>query len=231
MRRPSISAAVAQGASGSRVRLLPQPAAATPATTSRREPSRPSSAALCQRACPVHDPRYSFAVSLQARPERAAAPPRRPWQVLREAPVTVADLRRLRRRVPGGGGGRAAPRTNATLIQFGAVGRRWVWAGQYWRLGTSMFLHIGAMHLFCNSWFGFRLCALAERRARSVEVPRRSTWAAASSAPRSASSATTPSARARRARCSASSAGCWSRCALSSGAGARSRSTRRSASS
>jgi rhomboid protease GluP len=52
----------------------------------------------------------------------------------------------------------------ATLIRFGAVGRTWVWAGESWRLGTSMFLHIGALHLFCNCFFGFRICALAENQ-------------------------------------------------------------------
>ena len=54
-------------------------------------------------------------------------------------------------------------RTNATLIQFGAVGRRWVWAGQYWRLFTAMFMHIGPVHLIANLFFGFRLCAMAEK--------------------------------------------------------------------
>lgn len=53
--------------------------------------------------------------------------------------------------------------TNGLLIQFGAVGRRWVWAGQYWRLFTAMFLHIGPVHLIANLWFGFRLCAMAEK--------------------------------------------------------------------
>jgi membrane associated rhomboid family serine protease len=53
-------------------------------------------------------------------------------------------------------------RSNATLAQFGAVGRRWVWSGEYWRLATAMFLHIGPIHLLMNLWFGFRICAQAE---------------------------------------------------------------------
>ena len=60
-------------------------------------------------------------------------------------------------------------RTNATLIRFGAVGRTWVWAGDYWRLGTSMFLHIGALHLLCNCFFGFRLCAMAEKQIGALK--------------------------------------------------------------
>jgi rhomboid protease GluP len=58
-------------------------------------------------------------------------------------------------------------RTDATLIQFGASGRRWVWAGQYWRLLTSMFLHIGFLHIVLNVWFGFRICELAEKQLGS----------------------------------------------------------------
>jgi len=52
--------------------------------------------------------------------------------------------------------------TSATLIQFGAVRRGLVWSGEYWRLATAMFLHIGPIHLACNVFFGFRICALAE---------------------------------------------------------------------
>ena len=58
-------------------------------------------------------------------------------------------------------------RTAGTLIQFGASGRRWVWAGEYWRLATSMFLHIGLLHLVFNVWFGFRICELAEKQLGS----------------------------------------------------------------
>jgi len=52
---------------------------------------------------------------------------------------------------------------NETLIHFGAVGRRWVWAGEYWRLFTAMFVHIGPVHIAANLFFGFRLCAMAEK--------------------------------------------------------------------
>jgi rhomboid protease GluP len=52
---------------------------------------------------------------------------------------------------------------NAVLIHLGAVGRRWVWAGEYWRLFTAMFVHIGWVHIAANLFFGFRLCAMAEK--------------------------------------------------------------------
>jgi rhomboid protease GluP len=58
-------------------------------------------------------------------------------------------------------------RTNATLVRFGAVNRHLVWAGEYWRLATSMFLHIGFLHIACNVWFGFRICELAEKQLGS----------------------------------------------------------------
>jgi len=106
---------------------------------------------------------YSVQVGLQNvnQPE-AARPPRQPlWQTLRAAPATtiifaVCALVFLVAESVGD------TRTNATLIQFGAVGRQLVWPGEYWRLATSMFLHIGLLHLICNTWFGFRICALAE---------------------------------------------------------------------
>jgi rhomboid protease GluP len=113
---------------------------------------------------------YSVPVGLQSvnQPE-APRPPRPPlWQTLRAAPATTAifavcAIVYLMARAVGD------PTTNATLIQFGAVGRRLVWPGEYWRLGTSMFMHIGVIHLICNTYFGFRLCALAEGQ---IGVPR-----------------------------------------------------------
>ncbi|HVU01668.1 MAG TPA: rhomboid family intramembrane serine protease [Polyangiaceae bacterium] len=50
-----------------------------------------------------------------------------------------------------------------TLIRFGAAWRTLVWEGQYYRLFTSMFLHIGVFHLFWNGYYGFQISAQTER--------------------------------------------------------------------
>jgi membrane associated rhomboid family serine protease len=50
-----------------------------------------------------------------------------------------------------------------TLIRFGALWRQLVWQGEYWRMATAMFLHIGAVHLIWNGYYGFRISAQVER--------------------------------------------------------------------
>ncbi|HEY3226666.1 MAG TPA: rhomboid family intramembrane serine protease [Planctomycetota bacterium] len=52
----------------------------------------------------------------------------------------------------------------ATLLRFGALERYHVWAGEYWRLVTSMFLHIGPVHLLWNVYAMPSWCAVVERR-------------------------------------------------------------------
>ena len=107
---------------------------------------------------------YSLRVSLEAPTQDAPPRPPRPsfWQTLRGAPMTafifaicVAVFVAAERS--------GSTKSTETLLRFGAVERGHVWDGQYWRLATSMFLHIGAMHLFWNTWFGFKMCAGAER--------------------------------------------------------------------
>lgn len=51
----------------------------------------------------------------------------------------------------------------ATLIRFGATQQWLVWSGDYWRLFTAMFLHIGITHLVVNLWFGFSWAAPMEK--------------------------------------------------------------------
>lgn len=50
-----------------------------------------------------------------------------------------------------------------TLLAFGAVARDLVWRGEWWRLFTSMFLHIGIFHLAVNLYFGWSWAVPMER--------------------------------------------------------------------
>ena len=50
-----------------------------------------------------------------------------------------------------------------TLVRFGALERGMLWEGEYWRLVTPMFLHIGPIHLILNTYFIFGLCRVVER--------------------------------------------------------------------
>jgi rhomboid protease GluP len=49
------------------------------------------------------------------------------------------------------------------LVRFGALERSHVWAGEYWRFVTPMFLHIGWMHLLWNTYALVGWCAPVER--------------------------------------------------------------------
>jgi rhomboid protease GluP len=56
-----------------------------------------------------------------------------------------------------------------TLLTYGAVGRHLVWdLGEYWRLLTAVFLHIGWIHLLWNTWGMFGWCADIERTVGSA---------------------------------------------------------------
>lgn len=50
----------------------------------------------------------------------------------------------------------------ATLIRFGALEPTRVWSGEWWRLLTAAFLHVGVLHLTWNLFFGVPLCRLVE---------------------------------------------------------------------
>jgi membrane associated rhomboid family serine protease len=53
--------------------------------------------------------------------------------------------------------------SSANLLRFGAVETDHVWSGEYWRLATYMFLHIGWVHLLWNSYASFGWCMQVER--------------------------------------------------------------------
>jgi membrane associated rhomboid family serine protease len=107
-----------------------------------------------------------------AAPEEAVAPrvwpppaPPRParFAPLREAPVAaglvainVAVLALVAWRFDD-------PTSSEALIASGALERGLIGAGQWWRLLTAVFLHIGWIHLLANSIFGFGWCRMVER--------------------------------------------------------------------
>ena len=49
------------------------------------------------------------------------------------------------------------------LRNFGAVEPSRVWEGQYWRIATCMWMHIGILHLSMNMYFGAGWCAIIEK--------------------------------------------------------------------
>jgi rhomboid protease GluP len=52
---------------------------------------------------------------------------------------------------------------NVTLLRFGAVKQSMVSFGEWWRIGTCMFMHISWMHLLWNTYASFGWCAPVER--------------------------------------------------------------------
>ncbi len=50
-----------------------------------------------------------------------------------------------------------------TLLQFGADEPLHVWTGEYWRLVTSMFMHVGWIHLLWNTYASIGWCTSIER--------------------------------------------------------------------
>jgi len=56
----------------------------------------------------------------------------------------------------------------ATLLRFGATERGRIWAGEWWRLLTSAFLHIGLVHLVWNMVGMFGWCVPLERTLGSA---------------------------------------------------------------
>jgi membrane associated rhomboid family serine protease len=54
-------------------------------------------------------------------------------------------------------------RSTGTLLRFGASESFHVWSGEWWRLLTPMFLHIGLGHLIWNTYATFGWCTAVER--------------------------------------------------------------------
>lgn len=55
------------------------------------------------------------------------------------------------------------PTSSEALVAAGALERGLIASGQWWRLLTAVFLHIGWIHLLANSIFGFGWCRMVER--------------------------------------------------------------------
>jgi rhomboid protease GluP len=55
-----------------------------------------------------------------------------------------------------------------TLLHFGGDYRYLVWRGDYWRLLTCVFLHVGWVHLIWNTWALFSWCASVEKTVGSI---------------------------------------------------------------
>lgn len=73
------------------------------------------------------------------------------FEVLRHAPITAA-LMITCVAVFAVAESHGDTTTSATLLKYGASERGAIWAGQYWRLFTAMFLHVGLLHLVWNLW-------------------------------------------------------------------------------
>jgi len=54
------------------------------------------------------------------------------------------------------------------LVRFGALAPARVWTGEWWRLLSAAFLHVGALHLAANVIFGTPWCAALERALGSA---------------------------------------------------------------
>jgi membrane associated rhomboid family serine protease len=66
-----------------------------------------------------------------------------------------------------------------TLLRYGAAWRGLVWKGEYWRLFTCMFLHIGVVHLVWNLTAGPQRVRVrppdARRRGRRAHLQAQAT--------------------------------------------------------
>lgn len=94
-------------------------------------------------------------------PEPKEAEPS-PIDRLKEAPVTAAIIA-INIAVFAWASTTGSTQSNGVLLKFGAVEPLHVWMGQYWRIATCMWMHIGILHLSMNMYFGAGWCALVEK--------------------------------------------------------------------
>jgi rhomboid protease GluP len=96
---------------------------------------------------------------------RVPAAPRRPsrFAALAEAPVSAALVAINVAVLLLVGWRFEDPTSSEALIAAGALERGLISSGQWWRLLTAVFLHIGWFHLLANSIFGFGWCRMVER--------------------------------------------------------------------
>lgn len=81
---------------------------------------------------------------------------------LRAAPVTFA-LIAIDFAVFGWAESTGSTTDEGTLLRFGAAEPLHVWAGEYWRVATCMFLHIGIVHILMNSYMAVGWATALER--------------------------------------------------------------------
>ncbi len=98
-------------------------------------------------------------------PARAPAAPHRPTRLaaVTEAPVAAAIIAVNVAVLVILGWRFADPTSTEALVAAGALERGLIGSGQWWRLLTAVFVHIGWVHLLANSIFGFGWCRMVER--------------------------------------------------------------------
>ncbi|HKO49298.1 MAG TPA: rhomboid family intramembrane serine protease [Polyangiaceae bacterium] len=100
----------------------------------------------------------------QPAPDPSSTPPSKPslLESLRSAPVATLIIA-LNGVVFALAERSGSTSQSETLLRFGASWRGLVWQGEYWRLLTANFLHIGVIHLLWNGYYGFLISTQVER--------------------------------------------------------------------
>lgn len=99
----------------------------------------------------------------EPRPEPRANPEEPSlFERARSAPVTFAIVA-INFAVFGWAEHEGSTTDEGTLLRFGAAEPLHVWAGEYWRVATCMFLHIGIVHILMNSYMAIGWATSLER--------------------------------------------------------------------